>query len=401
MHITRTWRKALAVPVVLALAVGGALQTASSASAAEAGLTVTSPTEGQTLDSRTVTVEGSVDGYATVIVYAADGTTELARTNVNGDFGVPTPYTVELPAYADDATTAQTIEVGGLLGGSGIPQIERKFTLPSAEVALTVTSPTEGQTLTSRTVEFSGAGTDGSTVNVLDKNGDRIPGTTAAVVSGGTWSTTGVYTDDAAVAQKVYVHQVTGGAGRGDVERSFTLPAPLLPAPVITSPKNGEALTGATVTFTGTGDPSANVALLVVPTDLLNAPEAKAKAAPAKPTDPIVVDKDGKWSVTVALVPNDYTVVATEVTLDDASNLVAITSKPSTPVEFSLSAPAVVPVVTPTTTPTPAVTPTKHTSSKTALAETGLETTGFAGLSALFLLAGATLLILRRQRSTS
>jgi hypothetical protein len=400
--MTRTFslRKALAVPAILSLALGGALLTASSASAAEAGLTVTSPAQGSTVDSRTVTVSGSVDGYATVIVYAADGTTELGRTNVNGDFGVATPYQVTLPAYADDAPTSQTIEVGGILGGSGIPQVERTFTLPASNFGLTVTSPTEGQALDSRTVTFTGTGTNGSTVNVLDGDGNRISGTDAAVVSGGNWSTTGTYADDAAIDQTVYVNQVTGGAGRGTVTRAFTLPAPaLLAAPVITSPTNGQALTGSAVTFTGTGKPGANVALVIAPTALVNA-QAKAKAAPADPTDPIVVDASGNWTVTLALQPNDYTVVAAEVTLDGDGNLIAVISEPSTPVEFTLTAAAVAPIVVVTPT-TPAATTPSTTKASGQLAETGLDATAFIGLSALLLLAGSVLMIARRKRRTS
>ncbi|GGF35829.1 LPXTG cell wall anchor domain-containing protein [Subtercola lobariae] len=351
------------------------------------------------MDSRTVTVSGSVDGSATVIVYAADGTTVLGSTNVTGDSGVATPYQVTLPAYADDAATSQTIEVGGLLGGSGIPQVKRTFNLPASNFGLTVTSPTEGEALDSRTVVFSGAGADGSTVNVLDSKGDPIPGTTDAVVSDGSWTTTGTYADDATVDQTVSVNQVSNGAGHGTVIRSFTLPAPaLFPAPVITSPTNGQALTGSTVTFTGTGKPGANIALIIAPTAALKA-QAKAKAAPAKPTDPIVVDPtSGIWTVTLALQPNDYTAVATEVTLDSDGNLIAIISEPSAPVEFTLAAAAVTPVVvvTPTTPTTTAA-----TSASGTLAETGLDATALAGLSALLLLAGAVLVLVRRKRHTS
>ena len=225
------WRKALTVPVAIALALGGVALTAAPASAAEAGLTVTSPIDGSTVDSRTVTVQGSVFGGSTVIVYDQSGNNVLARSNVGGSFGQPTPYSLTLPAYADDAPVAQTIVVGGLYGGSGIPQQSVSFALPAAAPVgnFTVTAPTNGQTVDSRTVTFTGTGTDGSTVNVLDANGNRIPGTTAAVVVNGQWSTTGTYPDDAPVAQTITANQVTGGAGRGEQTVSFTLPAAVTP----------------------------------------------------------------------------------------------------------------------------------------------------------------------------
>jgi hypothetical protein len=221
-----SWRKALIAPAILSLGLGGALFASTAAQAADAGLTVTSPTNNSTVASRTVTVAGSVYGGSTVIVYAADGSSVLARENVGGSFGKPTSYSLSLPTYTDSAPVAETIKVGGLYGGSGIPQETVNFSLPAPAATFTVTSPTEGQTLASRTVTFTGTGTNGSTVNVLDTNGTRVPGTTAAVVSNGTWSTTGTYPADAPVAQTVDINQVTGGAGRGAATVHFTLPAP-------------------------------------------------------------------------------------------------------------------------------------------------------------------------------
>jgi hypothetical protein len=392
-----SWRKVLAVPAILSLALGGALLAAAPANAAEAGLIVTAPANGATTASRTVTVSGSVFGGSVVIVYAADGTTELARTNPGGELNTPTPYSVVLPVYADDASAAQTIKVGGLYGGSGIPQRTVNFTLPAVAPVFAVTSPTEGETLTSRTVVFSGTGTDGSTVNVLDADGDRIPGTEAAVVSDGTWTTTGTYPDDAAVAQTVYVNQVTGGAGRGEQTVNFTLPPTLLPAPVITSPTNGQIVTGATVTFTGTGTPDTNVLLLVVPTDLLNQPTARA-AAPADPTDPILVDAAGNWTVTLALAPEDYTAAAALVELNEQGELVGIISEPSADVAFTLVAAAAAPV-TPAGSVTPGTSANTGSSNKNQLASTGSAPAGLIGIASLMALAGAATLILRKKAS--
>jgi hypothetical protein len=249
---TLSWRKALIAPVALLLGLGGALVASTAANAADAGLTVTSPVNNSTTSSRTVTVTGSVYGGSTVIVYAADGSTVLARDNVGGSFGVPTPYSVTLPAYADSAPIAESIEVGGLYGGSGIPQHAVSFSLPAPIIAFAVVSPTAGQVEASRVVTFSGAGKNGSTVNVLDADGNRIPGTTAAVVSGGTWSTVGTYPSSAPVAQTVTVTQTTGASGDGSIAVSFTLPATAAHF-AVSSPTEGQAVASRTVTFTGTG----------------------------------------------------------------------------------------------------------------------------------------------------
>ncbi|MET3511174.1 LPXTG cell wall anchor domain-containing protein [Plantibacter flavus] len=484
-----SWRKALAVPAAIALALGGAVLTAAPASAAEAGLTVTAPAQNSTVDSRTVTVTGSVLGGSTVIVYAADGTTPLARTNVGGSFGQPIDYSVQLPTYADDAAVAQNIKVGGLFGGSGIPQVGVDFSLPAVAPAFAVTSPTEGQALDSRTVTFTGTGTDGSTVNVLDTNGDRVPGTTAAVVTNGQWTTTGTYADDAAVAQTVNVNQVTGGAGRGEATVNFTLPAAVpaqtfsvtsptegqaldsrtvtftgtgtdgstvnvldtngdrvpgttaavvtngqwtttgtyaddaavaqtvnvnqvtggagrgeqtvnftlptntvLGAPSITSPTEGETVVGDVVTFTGTGEPGAYIGLLTVPTAALDEVSANARAAaePADPADEILVDENGQWSVTLAFAPNAYTTVAIQSTVPAPTEVDQI-SAPSEPVSFTLAA-------APAAAAPGAATPPAANAGNT-LASTGVDGTAFLGLSALLMLGGAALLVVRKRRA--
>ena len=381
------------MPAAIALALGGAVLTAAPASAAEAGLTVTAPAQNSTVDSRTVTVTGSVFGGSTVIVYAADGTTPLARTNVGGSFGQPIDYSVQLPTYADDAAVAQNIKVGGLFGGSGIPQVGVDFSLPAVAPAFAVTSPTEGQALDSRTVTFTGTGTDGSTVNVLDTNGDRVPGTTAAVVTNGQWTTTGTYADDAAVAQTVNVNQVTGGAGRGEATVNFTLPAnTVLGAPSITSPTEGETVVGDVVTFTGTGEPGAYIGLLTVPTAALDEVSANARAAaePADPADEILVDENGQWSVTLAFAPNAYTTVAIQSTVPAPTEVDQI-SAPSEPVSFTLAA-------APAAAAPGAATPPAANAGNT-LASTGVDGTAFLGLSALLMLGGAALLVVRKRRA--
>ncbi len=460
--------------------------TAAPASAAPAGLTVTAPEQGSTVDSRTVTVTGSVFGGSTVIAYDLDGDV-LARTNPGGTFGQPTNYSLTLPVYAEDAAVQQSIRVGGLYGGSGIPQISVDFNLPvaynftvtspvqgevrdsrtvtftgtgtngstvnvlgadgnrvpgtSAAVVsngtwtttgtysddaavsqtvtanqttggagrgsqtvsfslpavapvgnFTVTSPEEGETVASRTVTFTGTGTNGSTVNVLDTDGNRLPGTAAAVVSNGTWSVTATYADDAAIDQTVSINQVTGGAGRGEGTVNFKLPAStLLPAPVITSPTEGQQVVGSQVTFEGTGIPGAYIGLVVVNTAAFEAAQssdsmsAAAEPTPADPAADIIVGADGRWSVTLALVPENYTAIAIQSTVANPTDLDQI-SAPSEPVSFSLVAAG-------------AITPAGNNGTGSSLASTGVETAGVIGFGALMLLGGAALVLARKRRA--
>ena len=495
-----SWRRAVAVPAVLTLALGGALLSSTAAQAAPADLVVSTPVAGSTADSREVTVSGTVRAGSRVDVYkgtAVAGTAEARITvgnqttwstvltysetddvaqniTVSGLVGLsgidPQTIAFNLPAVApvqtfsvtapvegsqlgsrtvtftgtgNDGSTVnvldpandnarlvgpavvqngawsldytydefadrqQTVRVTQVTGGAGTGDENVTFNLPTGQT-LVVNTPAEGSTTDSRTVVFSGTGNPGSSVNVLDAAGDRLA-PQARVDDNGNWTATYVYAEDAAVAQTVRVTQVTGASGSGDITRSFNLPAVVVPpttpvvldAPVITSPTEGQVVVGDQVTFEGTGTPGSNILLAVVPTDQLPeleapADEMRAAAEPADPADPIVVDADGNWTVTLALTPDDYTAAAVAFLLDadglpvlDAAGQ-PIVSAPSADVAFSLVA-AVVPAGTPAT---PIATGT------TGLAYTGSEGTEAAiGIGAAVLLLGSTLMVLARRRA--
>ncbi|GLK15614.1 hypothetical protein GCM10017602_00960 [Herbiconiux flava] len=382
------WRKVLAVPAVVALALGGALLTTGAAHAAEDTLTVTSPTPDAALTSRTVLFSGTGSDGSTVNVLDDDGDrvpgTEAAVV-VDGTWETT-------GIYEESADVSQTVMINQVTGGSGAGEETVTFTLPPA-YNFAVLTPAEGQTVLARTVVFGGTGTDGSTVNVLDEDGNRVPGTEAAVVTDGVWATTGTYTEDDEIDQTVSVNQVTGGAGRGEQTVSFKLPPTLLPAPVILAPKAGQALTGPAVTFSGTGTPGENVVLAVAPTALVNQPQSLTQEMPADPEDPILVGSDGTWTVTLALDPEDYTAVAVLVELSEDGSLITVRSDVSDPVQFTLAA-------APAPAPTP-VTPAKPAASGgDKLAETGLELNAL-GLGGVLALAGVVLLVVRRKARLS
>ncbi|MFD1339943.1 LPXTG cell wall anchor domain-containing protein [Microbacterium lemovicicum] len=382
------WRRMLALPAAAALALGGLLISAPAASAAETpAIIITSPLPGGTLQSRTVTISGVANAGASVVVTSADGLTELGRTEVPGTDGAATPFSVELTPYADDAPTAQSVLVTATYDGTPLPPLPLDFVLPAGpqDSAFDVLSPMPGETVLARTVVFAGTGDDGATVTVVDGEGQPVAGTAPVVVADGQWITVGTYDPDAPTAQSVTVTQVLEGAPDEEKTVEFALPV-LLPAPVITAPTAGQALTGSTVTFTGTGTPGTNVLLAVLPTASLQELSAQA-AEPADPEDPIVVDAAGTWSVTVELLPGDWTAAAVLVQLDENGQVANILSDPSAEVQFTLT-PAVAPVVPANTVKT--------------LANTGpKDVGGFAVAGVLFTVAGAALMVARRRRVTS
>jgi hypothetical protein len=230
VKITSTWKKMAAVAAVIALSSAGALLGTSAAQAAPADLSVTSPTSGQTVASRTVTFTGTGTSGSRINVLDENGDRipgTGSTTVVNGTWSTQ-------GTYADDAPVAQTVYVNQLTGFSGDGEISVSFSLPAPKPVFSVTSPKSGETVDSRTITFTGTGENGSFVNVLDENGDRIPGTGSAVVSNGVWSTTGTYPADAPVAQTITAFQTTGFSGNGEISVSFSLPASVVPSPTAT-----------------------------------------------------------------------------------------------------------------------------------------------------------------------
>jgi len=276
-----SWRRAVAVPAVLTLALGGALLSTTAAQAVASDLDVTSPTAASTTESRLVTVAGTAIADAHVIIKDTNDDGEiLARTTTNGDGAFST--TIQ---YADDADVAQTIFVDGEKGFSGFdPTVTRSFTLPAVAPAeaFSVTAPTAGQQLGSRDVTFSGTGISGSTVYVLDTNGDRLPGTTAVAVVNGQWSLDYTYPETVDRNQSVRVTQVTGGSGTGDTTVAFVLPEGQ--TLVVETPAEGTTTATRTVTFSGTGNSGSTVNVL----------DADGNRLPG--TTAVVV-VDGQWSL--------------------------------------------------------------------------------------------------------
>ena len=386
-------------------------------------LTVATPTEGQVFDTRTVTVSGTASQGATVTVSGAEG--ELARQNL----GNSTSYSIDV-TFPDTATAAQTLTVGGILGGSGFEPQTRNITIPAPVAApapaktVVLDAPAEGTTTETRTVTFEGTAPVGSTVTVVDEAGVELGRQNLG--NGTTFAIEVTYDDDAEVEQTVTVGGFVGGSGFDNtVERSFSLPAAevvpvptepiVIDTPVITAPVNGEVVVGDVVTFQGTGTPGSDISVLAVPTAELEQLQAELDAAAAaaegqastlaqpnpqpEPVDPaerVVVGEDGTWSVTVATVPGDYTAVAVSALLNedgtafiDPATGLPVVAGPSNEVEFSVVA-AVVPADSGATPVVPAA---------NGLAYTGSEMSGVAlGLAGALALAGVALTLVARRR---
>ncbi|MBD8104065.1 LPXTG cell wall anchor domain-containing protein [Plantibacter sp. CFBP 8775] len=447
MPRTSSWRKALSLPVVISLALGGALLTAGPASAATEPVPSTSetaaptespapaestaptespapeespapadevpsedaaaraaapkfdmltPTAGEVLTSQTVTFSG-VGESGTVVDIAAD----------QGD-GFLTVYADDVPVVDEAWTTTITIPMVDSVtivamstqqvDGSN-ESIERQVVFPSqAEVwNFEILSPTAGQVFTDRTVTFSGTGRDGLNVYLNISEGGRLETT----VVDGTWSITATYGDGtrALVSQPIVA---TDGRRVAFDSVPFTLPAPpLLPSPVIETPTQGQALTGDVVTFSGTATPGTYLGIALLPTafynalkeeleDVANGADANARVAlpegqDAAPADPRApILVDDNGHWSVTVAVAPGDYTAVATLIADPSEAVPVpTSAPSAPVQFTLAAAAA-----------PAASGHGPT-----LAVTGADTAAPLGLAAMLLLGGLALVAVRKRRA--
>lgn len=206
----------------------GSFTAAAEAPTPSSQFTLTSPKDGSTVSSRTVTFTGTGTPGDLVNLLDSDGNRAAPQVLV-GDDGTWTT----VGTFSSTATTTQALSVNQVGGGQGQGTVDFTIMLPAASTAstpLTVTTPKNGSTVGSRTVTFTGTGTPGDAVAVVNRDGDPVaPGT--LVKADGTWSTTGTFSDSAAANQALVVGEVdTDLTVVGTVDLSITLPA------VVTTP---------------------------------------------------------------------------------------------------------------------------------------------------------------------
>ncbi|MFD1715076.1 hypothetical protein ACFSBZ_11385 [Amnibacterium flavum] len=387
MPLSRLWRAAIAAPATALLAVGGVMITAAPAQAAPGTLIVSAPTDGAALESRSVDVVGTGTDGATVLV-ATDTGVFGPVTVTDGAFTVPV-------AFADDAVETQSIAVVQTVAGDSEPdELLLTVTLPPVEEepatpagVIEVTSPREGETLSARTVTYTGTAPVGATLTASTEYpllGELTLGSVPVDADG---NFTFVVPFAPATENPVSV-TFSGvdadGIALEAVTVSNDLPDPVA-APVITAPTSA-AIVGTSVTFSGTGIPGNGIALVVVAADEASA-AALSSVDPLSLATPIIVQPDGTWTATYTLAYGSFAVTAVH-TSDPTTTLIPeILSLPSEPVAFSL----VAPIVTASASNTGPM-----------LAETGPAQAGFLAPAALlFLGAGALLMAARRRAARS
>ncbi|MBF4575598.1 LPXTG cell wall anchor domain-containing protein [Frondihabitans sp. VKM Ac-2883] len=393
--------------------------------------TVTKPVSNSTtpVESTTPTFEGAGQAGDTItITYGARAAkTGVAATTVvkaDNTWSTTTDFSqLEPGATEGSALVNETDPAGNPVPGADQKRIN--FVFPSAPAAAVPASiavtPTKTSVLEASTtgvaVSAKGFSPDEQVVvAVTDAKGTVIPLAGDRPAQTFASDTDGSYTDvlrlPANLVGGTYTVTIVGVRSGVSVKSSFYA----LGAPTITSPTNGQKLVGSTVTFAGTGTPGSDIGVIVLTTKAYKAALAQAKAAeakssasasrlaspragttatPADPTARIIVGANGRWSVTLAAKPGDYTAVAIAALLDANGDPVVdaagtpVAAGPSAPVEFTLTAAVVTPAAAGTGV---------DGNGTTTLAYTGSDTAPLAIGGSLVLLAGAGLLLAARRR---
>ena len=331
MTTIRWNRPSVAAVMVASLALGSlAISTHGASAAAPSAFAVTSPTTNSTVLSRTITFAGTGAAGSTVTLLEPDGSpvpgTHPAVVGANRAWTTTGTFSSTAP-IAEHLTANQI--TGGSANGSA-PVVINLPTRPSHLFA--VTGPANNSTVPSRTVTFTGTGTPGSTVSILDAGGTRVPGTSPATVDpAGAWSTTRTFAPSAPVIEHLVATLVTTGSVTGSIPVTIDLPVTTHPL-AVTSPADNATVASRTVTFTGTGTPDSTVSIL------------DAGGAPLPGASPAAVGSNGIWSTTAtfpATAPVTEHLAASQVTGEKPSgNVPLILHLPAVAYPFAVTSPA-------------------------------------------------------------
>src|SRR5262245_2818409 len=277
-------------------------------------LSITSHTNGQTVNTASITLAGTATdngagggGIASVTVNGTAATGGTATGNATANWS----RSVALNAGANTLTVVAT-------DGAGNPrQMQIAVNRDSSGPTVAITSHTNGQIVTTPNITVSGTATDsglgGSGVTSVTVNGTAATGGTAAGTATANWSRS--FT----LAGGVNTITVVGRDGANNATTtsiSVTYNAPDTTAPTlsVSSPANNSTVTTANITVSGTATDSAGGSGVTSVT--VNGTAAAGGTASGTAT--------ANWSSPLSLVPGSNTI--TVVARDGAGNTRTATS---------------------------------------------------------------------------
>ncbi|WP_148050113.1 LPXTG cell wall anchor domain-containing protein [Frigoribacterium sp. PhB107] len=376
--------------------------------------TVTYPGTGTVVDTTTPVFTGTAQPGSTVTVTYSNknlgnSTAGTGIADLAGNYSIPTTFLDLAPgSLGTGANVTQSnpdAQVGRLsvnftFAQAPVPAIAPTITATPDEVtvdeatttgvAIAATGFSPGEEITTVVTDSEGA-----VVELADRALNYYADDTV-----GAYADTVVFADD--VLADDYTITLTG-VRSGIVQAVDVTVADevvlLTPTPVITSPTEGQVVTGGTVTISGTGPVGTGIVLTVADSSFLDGTVTETPAAGrfyiTDLADPILVDDAGNWTVSVELLPGEYVTqaIAAELNADGSVNETGGVSEPSNVVAFSL-------VAAPAAVVPPVVTPAAPVARPAGLAYTGSEASqGVVGAALLLLLGGGLLVAARRRRA--
>lgn len=318
---TDTTSKSYTIEQLNGLNQDGQVTITAAPEAQPADFAVTSPANNSDVSSRTVTFTGTGRQGDTINLLDTQDDRLTGPVVVGADQTWSATIT-----FPNTAARSQAVRVTDVRGASGAGDTTVNITLPAVAPAdqFSLTSPKSGSTVDSRTVTFTGTGTPGDLVNTLDADGNRVA-PQVLVAADGTWTTTGTFSQSAAVVQNLSVNQIGGAQGQGQVDFTINLPAaettPVATPLTLVTPKDGSTVDSRTVTFSGKGTPGDAIAVVNAEGDVV---------APAT-----IVEADGTWTTTGTF--SDSAARTQDLTVGEVdSNLDVVDT-----IDFSITLPAV------------------------------------------------------------
>ena len=251
----------------------------------EPDVAITAPADGSITNQTDVTVTGTTEAGASVVVTVtdADGAEVFTQTVTADDQGAFEADAGTLPDGEYNVSAQATDAAGNMSDETS------DFTIDTTAPTLTIESPMAGETVSDTTPTITGTADAGAQVEVF------VDGASVGTVTAddqGQWSFD--LTDELDEGAHTVEARTTNAAGTeatsGEVTFEVEEPGEDV---VITSPTEGSDVTGPSVTVSGTGTPGEEVVVVV-----------------GGQTQTATVDDNGNWSTTVDNVPSGASTIS-------------------------------------------------------------------------------------------
>ncbi|TWX34954.1 hypothetical protein ES689_14005 [Frigoribacterium sp. ACAM 257] len=370
------------------------------------------PGTGTVVDTTTPVFTGVAQPGSTVTVTYSNknlgnSVAGSATANPDGTFSVPTTFLDLAPGSLGSGANVTQSDPAAQVGSLGVAFTFAEAPVPA--IAPTITATPDEVTVdeastTGIAIAATGFSPNEEVTTVVTDSDDAVVVLADRDLNYYADDNVGAYADTIVFADGVLADDYTitlTGVRSGIVQAVAVTVVDedilLTPTPVITSPTEGQVVTGGTVTISGTGPVGTGIVLTVADPSFLDGTITESPAEGrfylTDLADPILVDADGNWTVSVELLPGEYVTqaIAAELNADGSVNETGGVSDFSNAVAFSLVAAAVVP---------PVVTPVAPGTRPAGLAYTGSEASqGVVGAALLLLVGGGLLVAARRRRA--